>query len=309
VRVARVGAPGAERPVVVTPDDRLLDLAPLTDEVDGPFLGRLGEVDTTQLSELVVEGALRFGAPVARPGKIVGIGLNYACHAAQVGQPVPDEPVVFLKAPTSLCGPTDDIRMIRGSRTTDYEVELGVVLGDTLRDEADPARALRAVAGYVLAQDVSDRALQLERGGTWTKGKSADTLCPVGPWLVTPDELGDPEALRLRLDVNGERRQDGRTRDLVFGVAEVLCYASGLMTLEPGDLVVTGTPAGVAMARPEPRPYLRHGDLVEAEGGVLGRHRNRVVDPSAGRAGSGSAGRAGPAGSPSADRRPAAAAG
>ena len=301
MRVARVGAPGAERPVVVTDDDGLLDLSALTDEVDGAFLRRLGEVDPAGLPELVADGALRYGAPVARPGKIVGIGLNYACHAAQVGQPVPDEPVVFLKAPTSLCGPTDDIRMIRGSRTTDYEVELGVVLGDTLRDETDPQRALLAVAGYVLAQDVSDRALQLERGGTWTKGKSADTFCPVGPWLVTPDELGDPAALRLRLDVNGERRQDGRSRDLVFGIAEVLCYVSGLMTLEPGDLVVTGTPAGVAMARPEPRPYLRHGDLVEADGGALGRHRNRVVDPSAD-----------PTrvtGAPAVDLRPAAAAG
>lgn len=265
--------------MVVTAGDRLLDLTPLTDEVDGAFLARLGSLDTTHLPELVGEPAPRYGAPVARPGKIIGIGLNYACHAAQVGQSVPDEPVVFLKAPTSLCGPTDDIRMIRGSRTTDYEVELGVVLGATLRDETDPRRALRAVAGYLLAQDVSDRALQLERGGTWTKGKSADTFCPVGPWVVTPDELGDPAALQLRLDVNGERRQDGRTRDLVFGIAEVLCYVSGLMTLEPGDLIVTGTPAGVAMAHPEPRPYLRHGDVVEADGGALGRQRNRVVDP------------------------------
>ena len=131
----------------------------------------------------------------------------------------------------------------------------------------------------MLAHDVSDRALQLERGGTWTKGKSADTFCPVGPWLVTPDELGDPAALRLRLDVNGAGRQDGRTRDLVFGIAEVLCYAQRPDDPRAGDLVVTGTPAGVAMAQPEPRPYLRHGDVVEADGGVLGRHRNRVVDP------------------------------
>ena len=279
MRIARVGAPGAERPVVVTAEGRLLDLTPLTHDVDGAFLGRLGALDTTHLPELVGEGSPRYGAPLTRPGKIVGIGLNYACHAAQVGQPVPTEPVVFLKAPTSLCGPTDDIRMLRGSRTTDYEVELGVVLGAPLREETDPERALAAVAGYVLAQDVSDRTLQLERGGTWTKGKSADTFCPVGPWLVTPDELGDAGALRLRLDVNGVRRQDGHTRDLVFDVAAVLCYASGLMTLEAGDLVVTGTPAGVAMAQPEPRPYLRHGDLVEVEGGPLGRHRNRVVDP------------------------------
>jgi 2-keto-4-pentenoate hydratase/2-oxohepta-3-ene-1,7-dioic acid hydratase in catechol pathway len=132
------------------------------------------------------------------------------------------------------------------------------------------------VAGYLLADDVSDRALQLERGGTWTKGKSADTFCPLGPWLVTPDELGDPQALTLRLDVNGERRQDASTSDMIFTVAELLCYTSGIMTLEPGDVVVTGTPAGVALGRPEPKPYLRHGDIVEADGGVLGTQRNRV---------------------------------
>lgn len=194
---------------------------------------------------------------------------------------LPSEPVVFLKATTSVCGPTDDIRMLPGSTSTDYEVELGVVLGAVLRDETDPARALEAVAGYVLAHDVSDRALQLDHGGTWTKGKSADTFCPVGPWLVTPDEVGDPAALRLRLAVNAEARQDGTTDDMVFGVGELLAYVSRLMTLEPGDLVITGTPAGVAMGRPEPRPYLRHGDVVDLDGGVLGRQSNRVVDPAA----------------------------
>ena len=157
-------------------------------------------------------------------------------------------------------------------------MELGVVLGAHLKDERDHDRALAAVAGYVLAHDVSDRALQLERGGTWTKGKSADTFCPVGPWLVTPDELGDPGDVRLRLSVNDEPRQDGTTGDMLFSVAELLCYVSGLMTLEPGDLVITGTPAGVAMGQPEPRPYLRHGDVVRADGGVLGRQCNRVVD-------------------------------
>jgi 2-keto-4-pentenoate hydratase/2-oxohepta-3-ene-1,7-dioic acid hydratase in catechol pathway len=138
---------------------------------------------------------------------------------------------------------------------------------------------MAAVAGYVLAHDVSDRALQLERGGTWTKGKSADTFCPVGPWLLTPDELGDPADVRLRLSVNDDLRQDGSTGDMLFTIAELLCYVSGIMTLEPGDLIVTGTPAGVAMGQPEPRPYLRHGDVVELDGGVLGSHRNLVVDP------------------------------
>jgi 2-keto-4-pentenoate hydratase/2-oxohepta-3-ene-1,7-dioic acid hydratase in catechol pathway len=263
--------------VVVAADGTLLDLSPLTGDVDGAFLTRLQTVDATVLQPIPVGDDVRFGAPVARPGKVVGIGLNYRDHAAEARVPLPSEPVVFLKAPTAVCGPADDIRLLPRSVTTDYEVELGVVLGAHLKDEGDRDRALAAVAGYVLAHDVSDRALQLERGGTWTKGKSAHTFCPVGPWLVTPDEL-DPSDVRLRLAVNDQPRQDGSTRDMLFSVAELLCYVSGLMTLEPGDLVITGTPAGVAMGKPEPRPYLRHGDVVRADGGVLGSQCNRVVD-------------------------------
>ena len=277
MRFARVGPPGVERPVVVADDGSLLDLSALTQDIDAAFLGRLGTVDTAVLQRLPDGDGLRFGAPFTRPGKVVGIGLNYRDHAAEARVPLPTEPVVFLKAPTSVCGPTDDIRLLPQSVTTDYEVELGVVLGAPLTHERDHGRALSAVAGYVLAHDVSDRALQLERGGTWTKGKSADTFCPLGPWLVTPDELGDPSDVRLRLSVNDTLRQDGSTGDMLFSVAELLCYVSGLMTLEPGDLVITGTPAGVAMGQPEPRPYLRHGDLVCADGGVLGRHSSRVV--------------------------------
>lgn len=281
-----MGPVGAERPVVVAVDGTLLDLAGVTADVDGSFLGALDGLDPSALPVLDApgeQGRPRFGSPVVRPGKVVGIGLNYRDHAAEAGMPLPTEPVVFLKAPTSVSGPTDDVVMLLGSTTTDYEVELGVVVGRELRGETDPARALAAVAGYLLAQDVSDRALQLERGGTWTKGKSADTFCPLGPWLVTPDELGPsgPAAVRLRLTVDGEQRQDGCTSDMVFGVGELLCYTSGVMTLEPGDVVLTGTPAGVAMGRPEPRPYLRHGQVVEADGGVLGRQRTRVVDPGA----------------------------
>ncbi len=264
--------------MVVADDGALLDLSTVTQDVDATFLGRLDTVETTALHRLPGGGDLRFGAPFTRPGKVVGIGLNYRDHAAEARVPLPTEPVVFLKAPTSVCGPTDDIRMLPQSVTTDYEVELGVVLGSPLKDERDQARALRAVAGYVLAHDVSDRALQLERGGTWTKGKSADTFCPVGPWLVTPDELGDPSDVRLRMSVNDTLRQDGSTGDMLFSVAELLCYVSGIMTLEPGDLVITGTPAGVAMGQPEPRPYLRHGDVVCADGGVLGTQRSRVMD-------------------------------
>lgn len=278
MRFARVGLPGAERPVVVADDGSLLDLSTVTSDLDATFLGRLDTVDTAALQRLPREDGVRFGAPFVRPGKVIGIGLNYRDHAAEARVPLPSEPVVFLKAPTSVCGPADDIRLLPQSVTTDYEVELGVALGAPLTHERDHDRALEAVAGYVLAHDVSDRALQLERGGTWTKGKSADTFCPVGPWLVTPDELGDPADVRLRLSVNGDLRQDGSPRDMLFSVAELLCYVSGLMTLEPGDLVITGTPAGVAMGQPEPRPYLRHGDIVCADGGVLGSHRSRVVD-------------------------------
>ncbi len=247
MRIARLGAPGAEQEVVLGPGES-------------------------------VPPGIRVGPPITRPGKIVGIGLNYVGHAAGAGVATPTEPVVFLKASSSLSGPTDDIVMVPGSTTTDYEVELGVVIGSTLRGVTDPGIALAGVAGYLLAQDVSDRSLQLERGGTWTKGKSADTFCPVGPWLVTPDEVGDPAAIRLRLSVNGDPRQDDTVAGMIFGVAEILCYVSGLMTLEPGDLVITGTPAGVAMGQPDPRPYLRHGDVVVADGGILGNQRNRVVD-------------------------------
>ena len=282
MRLARVGEIGSERPVVVTADGSLLDLRPLTHDLDGPFLQHgLGSVaravEAGALPALSADEAagIRFGVPVTRPGKVIGIGLNYHCYADAVGVPVPTEPVVFLKASSALCGPTDPIRLIPGSTTTDYEVELAVVIGQELRD-ASVAQSLAAVAGYTLADDLSDRDLQLERGGTWTKGKSADTYCPLGPWFVTPDELGDPQTVALTLDVNGIRRQTGTTARMVFPVGELLAYVSGLMTLEPGDVVITGTPAGVAVAAPEPRPYLRDGDLVEIDGGVLGRHRSPV---------------------------------
>lgn len=282
MKLARVGAVGHEIPVVVSADGTLFDLRPLTDDVDGHFLGH----DLAAVAHALASGALpalgaehvsgiRYGVPVTRPGKVVGIGLNYGCYAEAVGAPVPTEPVVFLKASTSLCGPTDPIRLIPGSTTTDHEVELAVVIGRLLRDSTEE-QALAGVAGYTLADDLSDRDLQLERGGTWTKGKSADTYCPLGPWLMTPDELGDPQSVKLTLDVNGTRRQDGTTAKMIFPVGVLLAYVSGLMTLEPGDVVITGTPAGVAVAAPEPRPYLRDGDVVTIDGGPLGRHRSTV---------------------------------
>ncbi|WP_076260718.1 fumarylacetoacetate hydrolase family protein [Intrasporangium flavum] len=287
MRLARIGAPGRELPVVEARDGTLLDLTPLTHDVDAAFLERLSATGGSVVRDAVRAGRLspvpegasaRFGPPVARPGKVVGIGLNYRCHAAAIGAVEPAEPVVFLKASTSVCGPDDTVRLLDGSTTTDHEVELAVVVGRVLR-RASPGEALDAVAGYALADDLTDRTLQLGGAATWTPGKCADTYCPLGPWLVLPDAMPAPDGtgVRLRLEVNGVRRQDGWTDDMVHDVAACLAHVSTLMTLEPGDVVITGTPAGVAMAAAEPRPYLRDGDVVEADGGALGRQRSPIA--------------------------------
>ena len=271
MRLARVGPPGAERPVVVEADGRLLDLTSRTADIDGDFLSRkLPDLDPSELPELADPG--RRGPPVARPGKVVGIGLNYTSYAAALGVDPPTEPVVFLKASTSICGPTDTVHGLPGSLTTDHEVELGVVIGQRLSGVVDAARARSAVAGYLLANDVTDRAL-VGVGGPWAKGKCADTFCPIGPWLVTPDELTDPGDLELCLSVNHTVRQRARTSEMVFDVPTLVTYLCSLMTLEPGDLIITGTPAGVAVARPEPKPYLRDGDVMELTATGLGEQR------------------------------------
>jgi 2-keto-4-pentenoate hydratase/2-oxohepta-3-ene-1,7-dioic acid hydratase in catechol pathway len=271
MRLARVGGPGAERPVVVEADGRLLDLSSVTADIDGDFLAdQLPGLDVSGLPEVVDPD--RYGPPVARPGKVVGIGLNYASYAAALGVEPPAEPVVFLKASSSICGPTDTVRGLPGSLTTDYEVELGVVIGRRLGGAVDADQALAAVAGYLLANDVTDRALA-GVGGPWAKGKCADTFCPIGPWLVTPDELGDPGEVELRLAVNRRERQHACTSEMVFDVPTLLVCLAGLMTLEPGDLILTGTPAGVAVTRPEPRPYLCDGDVLELGATGLGAQR------------------------------------
>ena len=280
MRLARVGPAGGERPALVEPDGTLRDLSGVVAELDGPALalltqgeGPLADVDPATLP--VVPAGERIGAPLARPGKVVGIGLNYACYARAVGAALPSEPVVFLKTPGSVVGPHDPIRPLRGSTTTDHEVELGVVIGAVLSEEEDPEVALRAVAGYVLANDVTDRGRVFASPGPWAAGKSADSFTPTGPWLVTPDEL-DPADVRLALSVNRVTRQVGHTADMAFGVGQILAHLSQLMTLEPGDLVLTGTPAGVAVAAPEPRPYLHPGDVVRASADVLGTQVNHV---------------------------------
>ncbi|MBK3638287.1 fumarylacetoacetate hydrolase family protein, partial [Streptomyces sp. MBT97] len=221
---------------------------------------------------------LRVGPPLARIGKIVCIGLNYHDHARETGVEPPAEPVVFFKAADTVVGPYDTVLVPRRSEKTDWEVELAVVIGRTARYLESARDGLAHVAGYAVAHDVSEREFQIERGGTWDKGKNCETFNPLGPWLVTADEVADPQDLPLRLWVNGELKQNGTTAEQIFPVGEVVRYVSQFMTLYPGDVINTGTPAGVAMGAPEPKPYLRAGDVVELEIGGLGRQRQEFKD-------------------------------
>ena len=281
MRLLRVGPVGAERPAAYDDDGVVRDLSSLVADIDGRFLAdadlrcRVARALRDRCLP-VVPTDLRLGAPVARPGKIVGVGLNYRDHAVPAGTELPARPAVFLKPSSTICGPHDAIELPPGSTATDYEVELGVVVGSVLKQCTDRASALAAVGGYVAVNDVTERALALD-GPTWAKGKCCDTFTPLGPWLLTGDEVADPQQLGLELRVNGRVRQTGSTRAMAFGVTELLCYLSGLMTLEPGDLVITGTPSGVAATQREPKPYLRHGDLVELEVSGLGRQRTPVL--------------------------------
>ncbi|WP_425839054.1 fumarylacetoacetate hydrolase family protein [Microbacterium sp. PA5] len=279
--IARLGPVGQEIPVLWH-DGAALDLRPLTADIDGAFLaaggvarargaGRAGELAALRDAE-----SLRVGAPIALPGKIVCVGLNYHDHAAETGATPPTEPVVFMKDPSTIVGPFDDLVLPRRSVKTDWEVELGVVIGSTARYLDSPDEALRHVAGYVVSHDVSEREFQLERGGQWDKGKSCETFNPLGPVLVPASDVADPQELGLRLWVNGIARQNGSTAQQIFSVAHVIWYLSQFMVLRPGDLVNTGTPAGVALGLPG-HPYLRAGDLVELEIDGLGRAAQRVV--------------------------------
>jgi 2-keto-4-pentenoate hydratase/2-oxohepta-3-ene-1,7-dioic acid hydratase in catechol pathway len=261
MKLFRHGQRGHELPGLVDERGVLRDLsAQLGDicphDLAPARLARLRSIDTWTLPE--VKPGTRLGVPWSGMSKFVCIGLNYADHAAESKLPLPTEPVIFLKAPGALTGPTDPVVLPQDSRKADFEVELGVVIGTRARYVAE-AEALGHVAGYCVVNDVSERAFQLERGGTWDKGKGCDTFGPVGPWLVTRDEVPDPQKLRLTLSVNGERMQDGTTADMVFGVAQLVAYVSRFMTLEPGDLIATGTPAGVGMGR-SPQRFLAPGD-------------------------------------------------
>lgn len=279
MKLLRFGSAGQERPGVLGSDGVIRDLSgrlpDLTPEQLSPdALRRLSGLDCATLP--AVAGQPRLGVPVAGIGKFIAVGLNYADHAAETCRPVPQEPVLFTKAISCLNGPNDDVRLPRGSVKSDWEVELGVVIGTRARyvQEAD---ALNHVAGYCVVNDVSEREYQFERGGTSDKGKGCDTFGPVGPWLVTADEVADPQNLRLWLDLNGQRRQSGNTRTMIFGVAMLVAYISSFMTLEPGDLITTGTPPGVGMGvKPAPL-YLRAGDVMRLGIEGLGEQAQTVV--------------------------------
>ena len=280
MRLARLGEPGAERPVVLD-GARTLDLSSVTADIDGEFLAGDGierarrAVSEGRLPELADAGSLRIGAPIARPSAVLCIGMNYAAHAAESGSLPPEVPIVFLKTPNTVVGPNDDVAIPRGSLKTDWEVELGVVIGKRALYLDSPASSLEHIAGFVVSNDLSERSFQLESsGGQWSKGKCAPGFNPTGPWLVTSDEV-DHAALGLRSWVNGAPRQNSSTADMVFTVDYLIWHLSQHLALEPGDLVLTGTPQGVALSGRF--PYLAPGDVVEMEIDGLGRQRQRMV--------------------------------
>ena len=277
MKLLRIGPAQNERPAVMAPDGRLLDLAGVTADIDGAFLagGGLERVRAALSEGLLPEipaEDVRIGAPVARPGKVVCIGLNYRDHAEETGAAIPPRPVVFMKDPSTVVGPYDEVLIPRNSVKTDWEVELAIVIGSRARYLDSPADSASVIAGYMVSNDVSEREFQLEYSGQWDLGKSCESFQPLGPWLVTADEVGDPQALGLRLSVNGVRRQDGSTKNMIFDVAHIVWYLSQYMVLEPGDVINTGTPAGVALGIPG-NPYLRAGDVVELEIDGLGTQR------------------------------------
>ncbi|MFJ7045577.1 fumarylacetoacetate hydrolase family protein [Streptomyces sp. NPDC101112] len=281
----RIGAPGAEKPVARIDDETYVDLSDTVTDFDERFFGS-GGLDRVRplVAERVAAGRVarfageRVGAPFARPHQILCIGLNYRDHAAESGMPVPDEPILFTKSPNTLIGPNDDVRVPRGSTKTDWEVELGIVIGRRTAYLGSVEEARDAIAGYVVVNDVSERGFQLERGGQWAKGKSAETFNPAGPWLATADEIDDVLALDMWLDVNGERRQTGSTKTMIFDPYFIVHYLSQFLVLEPGDLINTGTPPGVGMGLTPPT-YLRPGDVMELGIKHLGVQRQRVVAP------------------------------
>ena len=283
MKLVRYGQPGKEKPGLIDAAGKLRDLsrviADITPEqLSDKALAKLAKVKTDALP--LVRGARRLGPPLSGVGKFVAIGLNYADHAAEAGMPIPKEPIVFMKATSCIVGPDDDVMLPKGSKKSDWEVELGVVIGTRAR-YVSQKDALVHVAGYCLVNDVSEREYQIERGGTWDKGKGCDTFGPIGPWLVTRDEVPNPQNLAMWLDLNGQRMQTGNTRTMIFGVAKLVSYVSQFMTLEPGDIITTGTPPGVGMGikkNGQPAPvFLKRGDVMTLGIEGLGTQTQHVV--------------------------------
>ncbi len=277
MKFLRYGEAGQEKPGILDADGAIRDLSAHVNDLSGAALApdalaKLGAVDVNSLPK--VEGNPRLGPCVAGTGKFICIGLNYADHAAESGMAVPPEPVIFMKATSAIVGPNDDVLIPRGSKKTDWEVELGIVIGKTAKYVSEDD-ALDYVAGYCTLHDVSERAFQIERSGQWTKGKSCDTFGPTGPWLVTKDEVADPQNLKMWLTLNGETMQDGSTKTMVYGVRYLVSYLSQFMSLQPGDIISTGTPPGVGMGMKPPR-YLKAGDVVELGIEGLGTQKQNV---------------------------------
>lgn len=279
MKFCRYGKKGSEKPGLIDSENRLRDLSSvITDfNADQVRLSKLSQLRSIDINTLpIVESNQRFGIPVANIGKIIAIGLNYADHAAESNLPVPAEPIFFTKAITSLSGPNDDVMKPRDATKMDWEVELGIIIGKTCRyvEEAD---ALSHIAGYTLVNDISERAFQKERGTQWVKGKGCDTFCPVGPYLVTPDEIGDAQNLDMFLNVNNQRMQTGNTKTMIFTVAQCISYISRFITLQPGDLLITGTPPGVGEGKKPNAIYLNAGDEIHLGISKLGEQKQKVI--------------------------------
>jgi 2-keto-4-pentenoate hydratase/2-oxohepta-3-ene-1,7-dioic acid hydratase in catechol pathway len=280
MKLVRFGPAGREKPGIIGADGEIRSLSGILPDIEGATLGprSLAKIAKTKIATLpLVRGNPRIGPCVGKVGNFFAIGLNYADHAAEAGLPLPKEPIVFMKATTSICGPNDDTVMPKESTKLDYEVELGIVIGQHARYLSKKS-AMDVVAGYCLANDVSERSFQIDRGGgQWTKGKGCETFGPLGPWLVTRDEIKDPQKLAMWLDVNGEKRQRGSTKTMIFGVEHLVWYCSQFFVMEPGDVIITGTPPGVGLGiKPEPK-FLKLGDVVRLGIDGLGEQRQKVV--------------------------------
>ena len=278
MRLLRYGPVGSEKPGMLDASNCLRDLSSVDQDISGEVLSTAGlqSLGTLNIDSLpIVEDGVRLGPPIANVGKIICVGLNYSDHAAESGMEIPEEPILFFKATTSIVGPNDDVILPVGSSKVDWEVELGVVIGERASYVAESA-AMEHVAGYCVVNDVSERAFQLERGGQWVKGKSCDSFAPIGPWLVTSDEIADPHKLSMTLEVNGRRFQNGSTSTMIFRIPFLVSYISKFMTLEPGDIISTGTPPGVGLGQ-NPPVYLKLNDVIDLEIEFLGRQRQNVI--------------------------------